>query len=186
MSIDWCESVQRRDAGLRAAAQPAEGLGTKPHGCSKCCYRTEGCTACQPHWSKQRAANAEPVEPANEDQVHDCSAQSGAGDASGGQPSTLQPMPAPADTSLLEPVPAPEEAAALAPDTKDAALAVVQAAADPTALVDFPFNSRRGEPCAASCSTLSCCNAVVRLWQCFFDTSTCLYLGCHLLLSAGN
>ncbi len=36
-------------------------------------------------------------------------------------------------------------------DADETALAVVQAVADPESLVDFPFNSRRGEPWATPC-----------------------------------
>ena len=113
------------DAALSAAAQPAEGLGT------------------------QGSASQQAEEPAKEVREHDCAAQSVAGDTSGSQRSTLQPLPASAEAPLPETKPAPDEPAAHAA-ASDAAVAVVEAIADPAALVDFPFNTRRGEPPAGT------------------------------------
>ncbi len=144
-------SVQTQDADPSAAAQPAEGLDNNPYGCSECSYGTEGCTACNPTWSKQRGASQKPAEPSKEVLEHGCPAPSIAGDASASQPSTVQNMPASATNSLPDPVPAPHAAAPHA-DGGDAVVAEVKTIADPAALVDFPFNTRRGEQRAAPCS----------------------------------
>ncbi len=61
-----------------------------------------------------------------------------------------------ATTAAMEDAAAADEGAGHV-DADDTALAMVPAVADPESLVDFPFNSRRGEARAAPCSAGVCC-----------------------------